>query len=148
METARMIKRTFVTFKAAFPDEAQWTEHGSLLVPDGRSISRCVAGALRSAGLCPSEVTQYSFYGWAFQIVLPKLKAWCLLQGGDPWLLLVKERKRGLRWLFGSARSDELALVLRAIDTALRQDARFSSIRWFTRDEYESGCQGGAASPV
>ena len=48
-----MTKRTFVTFKTAFPDEAQWTEKGSPLVPDGRSISQVLADATKKAEALP-----------------------------------------------------------------------------------------------
>lgn len=142
-----MTRRTFVTFKAAFPDEAQWTETGSPLVPDGKSICHVVADATRNAGGCTSDVSQHSFYGWAFEVVFTKRTVWCLLQGGDPWLLLVEHRKRGIGSFFGSASSEELDEVLHAIDGVLKQDARFSSIRWFTKQEYEAGCRGGADIP-
>jgi hypothetical protein len=107
-----------------------------------------IAEALKGVGFALSDVTQHSFYGWAFEIVLPKRTAWCLLQGGDPWLLLVEVRKRGLTGLFGSVVRNEVDSVLWAIDVALKGDTRFSSIRWFTKQEYESRCQGGADSPM
>jgi hypothetical protein len=142
-----MTKRTFVTFKASFADESEWTENGDLLVPDGRSISKALADAIKSGGLYATDVSQHSFYGWAFEVVFPKRKVWCLLQGGDPWLLLVEERRRGIKGLFGAMSSEELDTVLRTIDRALQQDSRFSSMRWFTKQEYECGCQGGADRP-
>ena len=137
METPHMTRRTFVTFRAAFPDEAQWTEKGSPLVPDGRSISQVLADATMKAGLCPSDVSQHSFYGWSFEVAFSNRKVWCLLQGGDPWLLLVEDRRRGIGSFFGAASSEELDAVLHAIGGVLRQDARFSSMRWFTKQEYE-----------
>ena len=143
-----MTRRNFVTFKGAFPDEAQWTEDGSPLVPDGRSIGVVLTVALERVGFRPSQVVQHSFYGWAFEVGLPKAKAWCLLQGGEPWLLLIEERRHGLARLFGIAASHGTDPVLRAIDDALKHDGRFSSIRWFTKQEYESGAQGGADSPL
>ena len=143
-----MRRRTFVTFEAAFPDEAQWTDDGSPLVPDGRSIALFLVQSLTAAGLSVSKVIQHSFYGWAWEVYLSKTRAWCLLQGGDPWLLLVEERGRGLARFFGATEPREVDRVLRALDATMKQDAKFSSIRWFTKQEYESGGRNGAESPL
>jgi len=142
-----MAKRTLVTFEAAFPDEAQWTENGSPLVPDGRGISLVLAEALKMDGLCTSGVSQHNFYGWAFDVLFPRNNVWCLLQQLGPWLLLIEERKHGFGSLLRNARFEGLEMVLRAIDRTLKGDTRFSLIRWFTKQGYESGCEDGADSP-
>jgi hypothetical protein len=144
---ALAMKRTFVTFNAALPDQAEWTEQGSPLVPGGKGIAVALSESLRGTGLCLSEVTQCSFYGWAFEITFPKTKIWCLLQAGETWLLLLEERK-GVFGLFQFEGSSQLDSTLRAVDQALKQDHRFSSIRWYTKREYEAGRQGGSNSPV
>jgi hypothetical protein len=148
METTEMAKRTFVTFRADFPDESQWTENGSPLVPDGRSIAGTIASALRGAGFRVSEPKQRLFYGWTFEILFPKRTEWCLLQGGDPWLLMVEERASGWVGLFGARTiSSDQDRALVAIDKVLKGDGRFSSVQWFTKEEYESGCRVGGDAP-
>jgi hypothetical protein len=148
METTEMAKRTFVTFRADFPDESQWTENGSPLVPDGRSIAGTIASALRGAGFRVSEPKQRLFYGWTFEILFPKRTEWCLLQGGDPWLLMVEERSSGWPRLFGARISSDQDRVLVMIDEFVKEDRRFSSVQWFTKQEYESGCQAGVDKPL
>ena len=143
-----METRTFATFEATgFPDESQWTADGSPLVPDGRSLSGVLASALGSMGHEVSEPMQHSFYGWAFEVHLPKRTEWCLLQGGSPWLLLVEERQSAWRrWLALSASAD-LQAVLRAIHQVLKADPRFSSVQWFGKRDYEAGAKKGAETP-
>jgi len=144
-----MIMRTFATFEATgFPNESEWTESGSPLVPDGRSVSRTLAAALKAMGHRVTQPTQHSFYGWAFEVACPKQMEWCLLQGGDPWLLVVEERRLGWHRLFGSGRSPDLAAALRAVDQALRNDPRFSCVQWFTKCDYEAGAKEGAETPL
>ena len=62
-------------------------------------------------------------------------------------MLLVEDRKHGLGRLFEFGPQDGMGIVLRVIDETLKRDRRFSSIRWFTKQEYESGRHGGAHSP-
>lgn len=139
--------RTFVTFHANVPDESQTDQAGVTRVPDGRSICAAIIHSLRRQGLSVSEVSQYKFYGWAFEVIFPKHIAWCLLQSVGPWLLLVEARPRGWRRLVGDDVVQPLVITLTAINAALRGDDRFSSIRWFTKQEYESGGAGGSDSP-
>jgi hypothetical protein len=142
-----MNTRNFVTFEADFPDESQWAEDGSPLVPDGQSVARVLVQALVNAGLTVSELSQHSFYGWAWEANLRKRKAWCLLQGGDPWLLIVEQRGGMLERLLRGEESAELEEVLTVVDEAMKGDTRFSAVQWFTRQEYESGAGQGAESP-
>lgn len=143
-----MSTRNFATFEADFPDESQWTEDGSPLIPDGRSVAGVLAHALVNARLTVSEVSQHSFYGWAWEASFGKRKAWCLLQGGDPWLLIVEEHGGMLERLFRSETSGEFKEVLAVVDEAMKRDTRFSAVQWFTRKEYESGAGQGTESPL
>jgi len=139
--------RTFVNFEADFPDEAEWDEQGNPVVPDGRSVARVIARSLNTVGFRASEPAQHTFYGWAFDVALPKRTAWCLLQAPGPWLLLVEERRSGLRRFTAGRSPVDLERLLKALDHVLKADERFSSVQWFTRDEYESGCREGTDCP-
>ena len=43
--------RDFVTFNAAFPDDAVWDEQGNALIPAGRTIAECIVKLLQEQGL-------------------------------------------------------------------------------------------------
>src|SRR5687768_7584234 len=89
--------RRFVTFEAStFPDDAQWDQNDNLLVPGGQLVSKAIADTLSASGLEVSEPKQHSFYGWSFEVIFPGRLECFVLQGGEPWLLLVEERSRSV----------------------------------------------------
>jgi hypothetical protein len=141
--------RTLVSFEAAgFPDESQWSENGSPLVPDGYSIAATIISALRSVGLYVSDPRQHQFYGWAFEIDYNNETEWCLLQCPGPWLLLVRQKHSVLKRLCSFMGAVNLKTVLKEIDRILKQEGRFSSIQWFTEQMYDSGMQNGEDVPL
>lgn len=141
--------RTLVSFEVTgFPDESRWSENGSPLVPDGRSIAGTIVTGLRAAGLLVSDPQQHEFYGWAFDVISVNETEWCLLQCPGPWLLLVRQRRPILRRLCPPKSTDNLEVVLKAIDRVMKQEGRFSAIQWFTEGAYESGAQRGADVPL
>ena len=96
-------------------------------------------------GFAVSSIEQHGFYGWAFEVRTSECRAWCLIQGGDPWLLIIEDR-RLLQRLLGIRTSQKLEEILDAVREMLQQDSGFSSICWFTRNEYESGHRSNADS--
>lgn len=142
-----MQQRTFVTFNAEFPEDWQWDEKGNLTVPGGHGIANAIIFAMRSAGLSATEPVQHSFYGWSFEFTLGGLTSWCVLQFPGPWLLQVEDKRKGFAKFFGRTLPAEFERALESVDRILKGDARFSSIQWFTRDEYESGVRKGADVP-
>ena len=144
-----MEMRTLVSFEATgFADESRWSENGSPLVPDGRSIAGTIVSGLRGTGLEASDPEQHEFYGWAFEVVSVNETEWCLLQCPGPWLLLVRQRRSMLRRLCLSKGTENLETVLKAIDRVIKQEGRFSGIQWFTEAAYEARAQKGADAPL
>ena len=143
-----MTTRTFVTFDADFPKDGQWDREGNPIVPGGRTIACTIAAAIQSAGGLVTNPVQHSFYGWSFEVSLGGLKAWCLLQFPGPWLLLLEQKRNRLAKLLRASPPVESCGVLQVLHRVLKADARFSGVQWFTRQEYQSGCNKGAGGPL
>lgn len=144
-----MEMRTLVSFEASgFQNEAQWTEHGSPVVPDGCSIAKAIVTGLRDAGLNVSDPVQHEAYGWAFEVVLDNETERCLLQCPGPWLLLLRQKRSILSRLIHRTAFARLKMVLQTVDRVLKHEAKFSVIQWFTESAYEAGRLHGADSPV
>jgi len=135
--------KNFVTFNADFPDDSEWTESGGLLVPEGREVADFISSALSRRGLDCSSPEQHSFYGWAFE-VNTGTRFRCVLQFADPWLLICDSRVSLKDRLLGRRHHKEHKTVLDAINSVLQRDARFSAVKWFTREGYETSPEAGA----
>lgn len=133
-----MHRRELVTFDAEFPDDAQWDEQGHVVVPGGRLIAEAIKDQLQGSAFC-SNVSQYSFYGWAFDVTCEDTRVWCLLQTGDAWLLLLEPQESLMRRLFTSSSFTGFAKLQTKVRDILTVDKRFSNVLWYTRAEYERG---------
>ena len=141
--------RTFVTFQADFPDDSQWDEDQNLLVAGGWTVATWLSQRLERSGCECSDVAQQSFYGWRFDACMDKQVIRCILQGGDPWLMICEARVSRMRRLMGLEDRAPLRDLLVAVHQVLAGDSRFSVIRWLTREEYESGRESlGVDSPI
>lgn len=134
-----MDRRDFVTFDAEFPDDAQWDEQGNALVPGGREIAEAIKSKLQDRAVSCSDVSQHSFYGWAFDATYENSRVWCLLQAGDAWLVLLEEQKSLMRRLFGASNTTAFDSLQAKIHDILTGDKRFSNVLWYTKSDYESG---------
>ena len=94
--------RTYTTFEADFPDDAEFEEAGEIKRPGGLGIARVLCQMLQDRGFKVSEPEQHSFYGWAFVVRDEDLAFWFLLQFPGPWLLLSQNRTSLFRRLFSS----------------------------------------------
>jgi hypothetical protein len=132
-------ERTFVTFDADFPDDSEWDENENISVPGGRALAAWFRERLLERGVGCSEPAQHSFYGWQFDVCVGKRAVTFVLQGGNPWILIAQGQASALRPLAGENDCEPLRHFLLAIQTLLAASSRFSSVRWFTRAEYEAG---------
>jgi hypothetical protein len=145
-----MESRNYITFKASFPDDAEWSQKGTPLVPGGRAIARSLVARLESRGFRCSELEQHSFYGWSFNVDHAGANVWCLLQYAEPWLLLTECRTTIAGRLLHPGQREKQADVVEALNLAMQGDSRFSGIRLWTKTEFESrrandrNCRGPA----
>ncbi len=131
--------RGFVTLVADFPDDAEWDNKGQLLVAGGRGITEYLSDQMEAAGLKCSKPKRHSFYGWVLEVKASGAKVSCLLQCPGPWLLLSECKASFFGKLRTATNRRAHQEVLQCLHKVLRQDSRFSAIKWFTRLEYESG---------
>jgi hypothetical protein len=131
--------RTFVTFEADFPDDSVWDAKENLMVPGGRVLATWLRERLQDRGLECSGVAQQRFYGWRFDATVRDEPVECILQGGHPWLLISEPKTSLLGRLVGHVDRSALEVVASSIHDILKRDLRFSSVRWFTRKDYEAG---------
>lgn len=129
-----MTLRSIATFRAALPEDGEWSREGDPVVPPGRTLADAIVRTLRERALAPTEPTQHSFYGWAFAVG----RHWCLLQHAEDWLLMIEDRSPLLhRLLRRRETAAAFATFLDTLRTALESDPRLSAIEWYTRAEYE-----------
>jgi len=131
--------RTYTTFEADFPDDAEFVEGGDIRRPGGLGIARVLCQMLESRGFKVSEPEQHSFYGWAFDVCDEDLAVWFLLQFPGPWLLLSQDRTSLFRRLFSSGAVSRHRRILEILNDSLVQDNRFREIKWFSKQQFEKG---------
>ena len=131
--------RTYTTFEADFPDDAEFTENGDIKHPGGLKIARVLGELLESRGLKVSAPKQHSFYGWAFVVRDHNYSFWFLLQFPGPWLLLSQNRTSWIQRLFRSKPLSQHRRTLEILNESLRQDGRFRNIQWYHKQYYEQG---------
>ena len=96
----------------------------------------CLSQRFKESGFPVSTVSQHSFYGWSFGAQIENRKFWFLIQGGSPWLLIVKDCRSVLRRVFdGDA---PFLAALKVCDSTLQALGHISGIEWLTQAAYEA----------
>lgn len=140
--------RTFVTFEADFPDDDVWNDDGFRVVPGGKAIALAIRDALSKRSFQCSGVRQHRFYGWAFDLAVNDTQFLCLIQVGDPWLMICEPQSSLFRRLFGRTADDESVVAVTVLHDVLAEDPRITAMQWFSREEYERGATKGTESPT
>jgi hypothetical protein len=130
--------RTFVTFEADFPDDGEFTESGDVKRPGGLNIALALGEMLQRQGFELSKPQQHSFYGWEFTVSAEGFNFRLLLQFPGPWLLLSQDKNSFLRGFLGS-KALVHRRVLETLNRSLAQSSSFRVLRWYSKEEYESG---------
>jgi hypothetical protein len=133
-----MALRTMIEFKADFPDDAVYDEEDNTLVQGGKNVLSHVRSKLEPRGVKCSEIEPHSFYGWSFNCELDRRRFWCLIQGGDPWLLICQGRRSFADWLFRKHHTTEHRKLLHVIHEVLNDDEHFGEMTWYEEQEYNS----------
>jgi len=141
-ETPEMV-RHFMTFSApglqGTPDDALRE------LPPGRELAAALAEGVVRAGISLAEgVREHDSYGWYFVArTADGERIWCMLQASDDWLLITRPLVSLWRRILGGSNAAEAhGQVCEALDSAARQNAQISAIRWFTRKEFEAKAPG------
>ena len=132
-----MAIHNYITFVADFPDDAEWDDSGDLLTPGGKEILNFINSSISKQGLKCSDVEKHRFYGWSFEVESKDGIIWILLQYPGPWLLLLENKNSLFNRLFKLKSNRDYENVLKIIKDLLARDNRFSSIKYYTKEEYE-----------
>jgi hypothetical protein len=143
--------RTYVVFKAKFPDEAIFSDTDDVFRGPGIKTAFILIGMLKKAGFVVSIPCEQDYYGWVFTVAgvitfviqhgsesVPDGEESLLLLSHGSWF----ERKFRARKLEGLHRS-----VLEKVNLALNQDERFYDARWFTELEYNKSRDNSGGHP-
>lgn len=142
-----MAKRDVVSFSAAFPDDSQWDEQGTEVVPGGQAIARAIRLQLCEQRISCSEIEQHCTYGWAFDAARENAKTWVLLAAAEGgWLIQLVPRRSLKSRPFGLAEPAVFETIQRTLHEILLGDKRFSGILWYAKADYDS-CNGEGAYP-
>ena len=125
-----MSVRDLVTFRAEFPEDAQWDEADHLLVPGGRAIADYLRTRLEQRDFSCTDLIQHEDYGWGFDVAHSDLKVTCLLQGGTEWFLLLKLKVPLLSRLLRANELEAFEEIQDRIQQVLMGDKRFSHVLW------------------
>jgi hypothetical protein len=127
--------KNYLTFEADFPDDAQWSSSGDLLVPPGRGVAEAVGAGLKARDIPMGEVSQHESFGWAFSAE----PYWCLLQYPGHWLAIVEDYSSLVHKVLRRATTAaDFETFLKTFHDVLASDPRISNIHGYTRTEYES----------
>lgn len=140
-----MDRLNVVSFSADFPDDSEWDEQGTEIVPGGRAITHTIKTQLQEQGISCSDIEQHSTYGWAFDAVLDDSKIWLLLAAAEGgWLVQLVPRQSVIRRLLGRPETSGFQTIQRNLHDILTEDKRVFGIKWYTKADYDS-CNEAAA---
>lgn len=124
--------KTFVTFET---DLAPVT---SLVAdePPGRLIAEAIVALLAAQGLQVDGPHPYADYGWEIEAWKDAGRFWFIFQRSDEWMLIAEERTGLFAKLMKKSRPSFDA-IQSGLAAGLKEDARFRSVRWFTREEFQ-----------
>jgi len=125
----------FALFKASLPDDSV-EEGGDITVPAGRNLIESLSQRFKESGFPVSAISQHSFYGWSFEAEIENRKFWFLIQGGSPWLLIVRDRRSVLRRVFDGDAA--FLAALKVCDSTLQALGHISGIEWLTQAAYKA----------
>ena len=105
--------------------------------PPGRQLAQVLATSAQVQGLeLTHPVSQWEGYGWEFTVGTGARSVWCMLQASDAWLLITQVRRTWLEKLRGSEFPEAHRPVLAALEAILRSGTRWSSVHWYTPEEW------------
>jgi len=144
--------RNFATFASSLPNDSE-ESGGDIVVPSGRNLMESMRSAYRNAGHDTTVVDQHSFYGWSFDVIGEEGRFWHMIQGSDPWLLIVEDSRPVWKKLL-RGHGDFARFVEKAHDI-ISAAPGISDVRWFTEHEWHAqarqgrirGESGGRARP-
>jgi hypothetical protein len=131
--------RAYLTFEADFPNDAEFAESGDIKRPGGLMIAQVLCKVFQRRTMIVSEPEQHSFYGWSFVVGDGGSTIWFLLQFPGPWLLLSQNRTSLRERIFSPRSSSKHRTVLEILNESLAKDKRFREMKWYTKQQYESG---------
>jgi hypothetical protein len=129
--------RTHVSFKADFPIDGQ---------PAGRELADFISSALHSAEIEHTGPEEREGWAWDIRSRAGKVQVECIVGfvDDDPrqWLITTSGHLPLLAKLFGGRGEQVREAALRpfceAIDRAVKSDTRFSTIRWYTKKDFDT----------
>lgn len=124
--------RTFATFDT---DLAPATASVANEAP-GRKIAEALAGLIAAQGLQVDGPHPYADYGWEIEAWRDTGRFWFIFQRSDAWMLIAEERTGFLAKLLRRPRPN-FETILSGLEASLHEDARFRSVRWSTREEFQ-----------
>lgn len=133
-----MALQTFVSFQAHFPTDGP---------PPGRALADYVAAILADVRLSHEPPTEREGWAWTIrlehdftqvEIIVGQMRG-----RPDGWLITIDGHFSLARGIAIGGDADEerdkaLRPVCNALDRALTQDPRFTDIRWYTPEEFDS----------
>lgn len=138
------IVRTFVTFSAAFEDDAVYASELEIIAPAGKNVATAIGQGLVGLGYSCSQPTQHSYYGWSFNVRIVRQCFWLLLQGGDPWLLICHQERTFFERLLRKFDYAIMRSFLTDVNNILNDDERFTKVQWWSREDFEANRDNAA----
>ncbi|MHC4291852.1 MAG: hypothetical protein ACYSTR_06535, partial [Planctomycetota bacterium] len=129
--------KNHVVFNADFPDDSKVDSAGNIIMGPGKNIAQALLILFEEAGYKIDTIDEYDNYGWEFQVC--KTKSWmrCLIQNANPWLCIIESSSLVMPFINKKSVDEQYLGFLSDFQAILNEDARFSSIKSFTKREYE-----------
>jgi hypothetical protein len=139
--------RNICTFDVDLPHGGIWDDRGNVIEPPGKEIAITISCTLQSLGnALVYSPENHEDFGWEFCVKVGNTKTWLLIQGGDPWLLIISPHIPLFSRLLRQKSLMRKQLVLNYLQQVLSNNIHFSDIKWFNSLEYETN-KPGCASP-
>lgn len=130
--------RDYLVCEADFPREGGWIgDTSDEANPPGQELAEFLQATLRECTTRLSELWNEEDYGWAFNCDWERVTINVLVQRIDHWLIICSIVSLVPRFLRTRRYEAALSGLCYHLDGAVRQDSRFSDVRWFTSAEYE-----------
>lgn len=140
---SRLKIRSTAQIVADFPDDMV-EEDGEIVQFGGRTIAEALGDILRGLGYGVSSPEHQQENGWDFDVTSEGKRVWMQIAdlGGEYGLSTEFMPKLDL---FAS-KTQVYGTMLDRLNTALRGDPRFQSVKWY--DRFDSAADAGADGPL
>jgi hypothetical protein len=135
--------RPWAEFRSSLPEDVI-EEGGHIIQFGGKSVAEAIAGIFKGFGCEVSAPDYLGELGWEFSITAKRRQLSCRLTLIDDYLLVMEDdHSTVFEQIFRRGSPHPVYFVaLKRLAQEMAGDPRFQDVRWYAKDEVQSGLPG------